>query len=597
MCPRVALRWKDWCNDGIWRRHARPLVYACMIRAIRARIQNGASLGFFSYEIRGMHVAAYLLGISALISSLLALARDRLLAHMFGAGAELDLYYAAFRIPDILFVIFGALVSVYALIPLLSRYSEAEQRRYIDTIVVGFSLLVCIVTVAVYARLPEALAFLFPSMMGDTFRELYTLTAVLLLQPIILGFSNILAAITQLKHRYALYALSPILYNVGIIVGIVALYPRFGLRGIAFGVIGGALLHLAIQLPDVIRDGFLNRIPRFADIRGFVSTVRLSLPRMAALSASQLAFLALLSSASVLAPGSIAVFIFSFNLHAVPLAIIGASYSVAAFPTLAVAFSGGKTHEFLGYVHAATKHILFWCVPATALFIVLRAHVVRTVLGTGAFDWTDTRLTAAAVALFSVSLVAQSISLLIVRASYAAGKTIAPFVIAVVSGTFTIMLGWLYLRMFRYDETGAFIEVLLRVQDVPGSDVLALILAFVTGSLIAALLNIAYFELRFGPFVSAVSKAWWESLTAGFIGAASAYGTLSMLGDITFATALGSVFFKGLTAGTVGIVMTAFTYRLLGSHEYAATVAAMRGRLWRDVEPVSSAEGTGVPRI
>ena len=568
-----------------------------MIRALRARLPSSASLGFFSYEVRGMHVAAYLLGFSALISSLLALARDRLLAHMFGAGAELDLYYAAFRIPDILFVVFGALVSVYALIPLLSRYDDAEKRRYIDTIVIGFSLMVCVIIASVYAILPQLLTRLFPAMAATAFEELLSLTVILLAQPVILGFSNIAAALTQYRHRYALYALAPILYNAGIIFGIAFLYPRFGMYGIAYGVILGAVMHLAIQLPDVIKDGYLRRFPRFSDVRGFFATLRLSLPRTAALSVTQLAFLGLLSYAGVLATGSIAVFIFAFNLHAVPLAIIGASYSVAAFPTLAVAFAGGKTDEFLSYVHAAARHILFWTVPATTLFIVLRAHVVRTVLGTGSFDWTDTRLTAAAVALFSVSLVAQGISLLLVRAAYAAGRTIAPFVIALASGSLTIVLGWVYLQTFRYDEAGAFIEVFLRVQDVPGSDVLALILAFVTGSIVAALLNIAYFELRFGPLLSAISRAWWESLTAGFIGAVAAYGALVFLGDITFASTLGSVFFKGFVAGVSGILATAITYRLLGSREYAATVSAMRERLWREAAPVSSAEGTGVPRI
>jgi putative peptidoglycan lipid II flippase len=544
-----------------------------------------------------MHVAAYLLGLSALISSVLALARDRLLAHNFGAGAELDLYYAAFRIPDLLFVLFGALVSVYALIPLLSCYSDEEQHRFIDTIVLGFSLLVCLITAGAYMILPQALTKLFPEIMAVSGAELYALTVILLAQPAILGLSNIAAAITQLKSRYALYALSPILYNLGIIIGIALLYPHFGLLGIAYGVILGALMHLFVQVPDILREGFCTRTPRFSDVRGFFATLSLSLPRTAALSVSQLSFLVLLSYAGLLATGSIAVFIFAFNLHAVPLAIIGASYSVAAFPTLSAAFSGGRRDEFLRYVHAAARHILFWAIPATALLIVLRAHVVRTVLGSGAFDWTDTRLTAAAVALFSVSLVAQSISLLIVRATYAAGKTLAPLLIAGASGAVSIMLAWLFLRMFRYDETGAFIEVLLRVQDVPGSDVLALILAFVTGSLIAALLNVAYFELRFGPFLSAVSRAWWESLTAGFVGALVAYGTLTFLGDITFATTLGSVFFKGFVAGFAGIGATALSYRTLGSLEYAATTSAMRERLWRDVAPVSPAEGTGFPRL
>ncbi len=570
-----------------------------MIEALRNSMTfTGRTFGRLSGEVHGMHAAAYVLGMSAFVSSLLALFRDRLLAHTFGADAMLDLYYAAFRIPDFLFIIFGALVSVYVLIPALSGRSLEDQKRYIDTIIAGFSLLVCVVIGAAYILAPRLLDLLFPVIArGEMGAELLTLTHILLLQPVILALSNIVAAITQFKHRYILYALSPIVYNAGIILGIVALYPHFGLAGLALGVLIGAFLHLAIQLPAAQRDGFFRRMPQFRDIRGFMRTISVSVPRAAALSMSQLAFLGLLSFAGGLSTGSIAVFIFAFNLQAVPLAIIGASYSVAAFPTLASAYAGGNRTEFLTYLYAAARQILFWSLPAAALLIVLRAHVVRTVLGSGAFDWTDTRLTAAAVAVFALSLAAQGVSLLIVRASYAAGKTLMPFLISTLTAFLTIILGFIFLHMFRFDETGAFIEVLLRIEDVPGSDLLALILAYSAAAIVAALLHIAYFEIRFGAFLSEIARALLESVVAACVGGAAAYYCLVLLGDISFASTLGSVFFKGFTAGVVGIVAVALTYRFLGSREYAATAMTIHRRFWRDAEPVSSAEGSGVTRI
>src|SRR3989338_2734080 len=198
-----------------------------------------------SSEVRGLEAAVYVLAGCAILSSLLGLLRDRLFAHTFGAGVELDIYYAAFRIPDILFVATGALVSVYVLIPELARRSSAEQKNYIDTILVGFSILSSLLAVIAAILAPSLLQMLFPQLtLSGHLPALVGLTRILLLQPILLGFSNILAAITQSRRRYALYAVSPLLYNLGIIGGILLLYPLIGMPGLAWGVVAGAALHL-----------------------------------------------------------------------------------------------------------------------------------------------------------------------------------------------------------------------------------------------------------------------------------------------------------------------------------------------------------------
>ena len=121
------------------------------------------------------------------------------------------------------------------------------------------------------------------------------------------------------------------------------------------------------------------------------------------------------------------IFQFAYNLQSVPLAIIGVSYSVAAFPLLAELYSSANREKFALHVLTALRHIIFWSVPAIALILVLRAQLVRVVLGSGEFDWTDTRLTAAVLALLSLSLVAQAIYLVVVRAFYAGGRTRIPF--------------------------------------------------------------------------------------------------------------------------------------------------------------------------
>src|SRR5690606_25115168 len=133
------------------------------------------------------------------------------------------------------------------------------------------------------------------------------------------------------------------------------------------------------------------------------------------------------SLASTLTVGAISVFNLSYNLQSVPLSLIGVSYSVAAFPTLVEYFNGRNLREFMHHVMIPIRQIIFWSTPVITLFIVLRAQIVRVILGTGNFDWSDTRLTAAALALFIISVVAQSIVLLLIRAYYAAGRTWKPF--------------------------------------------------------------------------------------------------------------------------------------------------------------------------
>lgn len=535
---------------------------------------------FIATEVRSLQAAVYVLALSAILSSLLALLRDRLLAHYFGASTTLDIYYASFRIPDLLFVLGGALVSVYILIPELAKRSSEEKRRYIDTMVVGFSLFAICVSALAALLAPAILSSLFPHFLAQGhLPELVLLTRIMLLQPILLGLSNILAAITQSAHRYALYSLSPLLYNLGIIAGTIVLYPLFGIAGLALGVVAGAFLHLAIQLPSVIADGYLRVIPRVHRVNDLFETVAISVPRALALSMTQLTFLGLTTIAGGLSAGSIAVFMFAYNLQAVPLSVIGASYSVAAFPTLASALARGERDAFIAHVATAARYIAFWSMPAMALVIVLRAHIVRAVLGSGSFDWTDTRLTAAALAVLSIALFAQALMLLLVRAYYAAGRTFTPFFVNVAMtlatlGTAALILGW-----FGNQSVLSATQTLLRIEDLEGTRVLALALAYALVAVLGTLILALHFEWRFGGFVRKTARAWGESLVAALAAGEAAYAALQLFSPVTFSSTTLSVLAHGFAASVAGAIVAALAYRLLGSRELAETLLTLRGRI------------------
>ncbi len=559
------------------------------------------ALRYLSFEVRGLHAAAYVLAVAAFLSSLLALMRDRLFAHEFGASTALDIYNAAFRIPDLIFVATGALVSVYIIIPELVKRADADQKKYIDTIVVGFSFFACIVALIAALFAPAILEFFFPQLAAaGHLPTLVLLTRIMLLQPIFLGLSNILAGVTQARQRYALYAASPLVYNLSIIIGILALYPIWGLAGLAWGVVLGSILHAAIQLPAIFQDGFFKRIPRLHDVKDLVHTAAVSLPRALALSMNQFTFFGLIAFAGLLTAGSIAVFIFAFNLAAVPLAIIGASYSVAAFPTLAKAISRGEREEFVHLVATAARYVIFWSIPASALILILRAHIVRVILGSGAFSWSDTRLVAAAFALLSFALAAHGVTLLLVRGYYAAGRTFVPFIVSACVALSTLGLAAAGLFVLNDQNILRTMEHALRVDDIAGSNVLVLALAYTIAALFGTIALILHFEYRFGGLLKRIVPAFVESAIAGFAGALAAYIFLALSTSLTVSSTALSIFLQGFGAGILGIVVAGIAYYLLGTREFTETYASLRGRIWRtkpqvEVTITSSAEGPGTP--
>src|SRR3989344_5834752 len=219
-----------------------------------------AILRFIEQEIGGLHEAAYLLGFFALLSQLLGFLRDRLLASYFGAGAALDIYYAAFRVPDLIFIWSASMVSLSVLIPFLSKRREESKesaRRFLDSVFSAFFVLIVVLCALAFFFAPRLVVALFPGFDASAAHDVTLLMRIMLLQPIFLGISNLFASVTQLERRFFVYAISPILYNIGLIIGVVFFYPNMGLPGLAWGVVLGAILHLSIQIPVIVRTGLL----------------------------------------------------------------------------------------------------------------------------------------------------------------------------------------------------------------------------------------------------------------------------------------------------------------------------------------------------
>jgi putative peptidoglycan lipid II flippase len=537
---------------------------------------------FLSRETRGMHQAAYILAAFAFASQFIGLFRDRILAFEFGAGHTLDLYYAAFRVPDLLFATVASLFSIYALLPILSRLEEEREGLMMpflrNTLIVFFAGM-SFISLILYALAPVIAPLIAPGLAttAASSASLILLMRILLLQPILLGASNTIASLTQLRHRFILYSISPLLYNLGIIFGAVVLYPRFGVAGLGWGVIFGAAMHFAVQLPYFFAEKSAGTLSLTRMSKGLKEVLVLSIPRTLALASTQISLVALTAMASVLAAGSITIFTFAYNLQSVPLTIIGVSYAVAAFPTLSRLHARGAAEEFLQYIEAALRHIIFWAIPATVFMIVLRAQIVRVILGSGQFNWDDTRLTAAALSLFVISLAAQSITLLIARAYYAVGNTRKPLYYGCADIFVSIGSGVLLLYLFHTDEfLRAFIEALLRVQDVPGTAVLMLAFGYALGSIAEGLVSYHFFVRDFAISRARMARLVFESFAASIIGSGVTYLILSLTGATgTINTTLGLVA-QALLAGGIGLATAAGTLWLLKNQELGEALTALK---------------------
>lgn len=541
-------------------------------------------------ETDKLHQAAFLLAAFSLSSQVLAFLRDRLLAHFFGAGSDLDVYYAAFRIPDFLFVTVASIVSLSVLVPFIvekEKNGQAEVRKFIGDIFSFFAFFIVVISILAFFLIPVLSSVLFKGFSGPSLARVIFLSRLFLLSPIFLGISNLLGSLTQAYNRFLSYAFAPVLYNLGIIVGVLALSPFWGVTGVAIGVVLGSFLHMALQIPFVWRLGLLPKWKLFFDWNSIKKVIGLSFPRTLTLSTNHLATIFLISLASLMPAGTITVYSFALNISSVPLSIIGVSYSLAAFPTLTRHFSDKNIKAFVEHMSATIRHILFWSMPLISLFVVLRAQIVRVLLGSGRFNWNDTKLTAAALAIFSISVAAQSLLLLFVRSFYSAGHTRKPLVINIISTTFLMLITYGFVKLFyTWPDFRYFMAALLKINDVPGNVVMMLPLGYSIGTIINAVVHWIGFERDFGTFPREVYRTLWVTMAGAVFTGLGAYLGLNIFASVFSPNQLWSVFMQGFLAGVIGIVFGGAILWLLKSHELSETIHALKSR-FGGVKPIA----------
>lgn len=378
--------------------------------------------------------AAFLIIATTALSQILGILKYRLFASYFGATSDLGVFFASFRIPDLLFqiIIVGALSSAF--IPVFSEHLSQKNKdrafEFASSLTTLGLIIFSVVTLFVFIFAESIARLIVPEFSQEQIYLLANLMRIIQLSQFLFLFGTVFTAMLQSFNYFLIPGLANALYNIGIIIGVYLFAPIFGIYGAAIGVLIGASFFFIAQLPTVIANGYFFKFKLNLD-NGVNKVLRLMIPRSLTIAIAQIAITANVFFASIISARSIVIFDLALTLMAAPIFLFGQSIAQASFPTLSKIKN--DTSEFRSVFKSSLTQILYLTLPISALFIVLRIPLVRLFYGAGRFDWEATLITGYTLALLSISISAQAATLLISRAFYAFHETRIPFIITLVS--------------------------------------------------------------------------------------------------------------------------------------------------------------------
>jgi len=528
----------------------------------------------FKKRTKGIAAAAILVGVFSLFSRFLGIFRDRILAGQFGAGQELDAYYSAFRIPDLIYnlIVLGALSAGF--IPVFSNLikrmrcdenyyfcsSKSENKEAWDLVsnilnILTVALLFLSLIGAVFA--PSLVSLIAPGFSPELKATTVAMTRIMFFSPVFLGVSSILGGVLQSFKNFLVFSLAPIFYNLGIICGAIFFVPVLGISGLAWGVVLGAFMHMIIQVPPVKALGFSwKAFINFYD-HNLRKILLMMVPRTLSLAIAQINLLVITIIASTLSSGSLAVFNFANNLQSFPIGIFGISFAVAAFPTLAAsAFDQKKLINNFSY---ALRQILFFIIPSTVLLITLRAQIIRVVLGTGEFSWRDTILTIDSLGFFALSLFAQATIPLLVRVFYARENSKTPFYIGL-----AVVVANIFLSLFLGKRMGvAGLALAFSLSSILNFMILWMWLYFEIGDLDQKKIMVSVVKFSIAALIAGVFVQTGKVFIWPFIDMTKFWGVLT----------------QGFVAGFSGLIIYFFLCYLMKSEEMLELIEVIKKKM------------------
>ena len=372
-----------------------------------------------------------------LISRVLGWLRVVIISTTFGASRDLDAFFAAFRIPDLLFQLVAAGALGSALIPVLSGLlatGEPGRAWRVASTVTNLVTGALVVLAAIGIVLaPWLVPLITPGFDEATTRLAVELTQIMLLSPIFLGLGAVATSILNARDRFGAAALAPAIYNLAIIGATLLLAPSMGVHALAIGVVAGSILHIAVQVPALRQVGYRYRPevqPRDPASR---EALLLMVPRAIGLGVSQITLVVSTALASGIAIGAVTAFNVAFTMLQIPIGLIGVPLAMVILPSMSRELARGEVDSYLRLVTRAVRLLLFAMLPITAVGIVVRTPAVSLLFDYGEFGPRGVELTSEALLFFLVGLAAHSLIAVLARAFYAGKDTATPVVAAVIA--------------------------------------------------------------------------------------------------------------------------------------------------------------------
>lgn len=478
--------------------------------------------------------AAVILTIAVLLSRVLGLVRDRLLAGAFGASIDLDIYFAAFRIPDLVYGILFAGGVIVSLLPVFSQlYCKDKEKSWdiVNNILNIFFVFYAFFGVLFFIYTPQIISSMVSGFNAEAIQTTIDLTRVIFISVFFFGVSSIFSTVLNYFNRFIIYSLAPVLYNLGIIFGIVFLAPYYGVFGVAFGVIIGSFLHFLIQVPSAVRCGYRYKFIidlKNPAIREFFELI---IPRTIASSSSQINFIVITSMASAIGAGAISVFNLSNNLRYLPIGIIGVSFATAIFPLLSKLWAESKKEEYFKQFVKVFNEVLYISFPIGILIFVLRNEIINVVLKTGQFSSSAAAITAAALGLYFISTAIQCLVPTILRGFFSVKDSITPTIISIMSVEVSILSSFFFVSVFNGENFFvSFIKGILGINGAVDFSVLGLVVGFNVGMIFEFALLFYYFYRVVGDFgIKKIAIAFVKILFASLVMGAVAWYILPYL--------------------------------------------------------------------
>lgn len=376
-------------------------------------------------------IVTLLLAISSLLSRLLGVYRNHALAILFGASEVSDAYFAAFQIPDTLYrlLVFGAISASF--VPLflsLHRKDSERAQAFVSSVMNGFLIFMFVIALVVFLFAPFFVELLYPKLTMATQAQTTTLLRIMLISPLFFTCSSVFAGMQNAFRTFWGFALAPIVYNIGIIFGILVLAPSMGINGVAYGVVLGAFLHAIVQLGPALKLGFRWRFV-FEWSASFKKLLVTGIPRVLSMASFQLNFLIEGIIATGLLAGNLTVLRYAQDIQSFPIGIIGVSIAISSFSIVSHMVIDKEMSRLSTYIRDKLDHVLMLIIPAAFGLYILRYPVVKFILEGGVFDVAAVELTAATLAYLCIGLVAAAVTPFVTRVFFAFHDTVWPFVV------------------------------------------------------------------------------------------------------------------------------------------------------------------------